>query len=269
MTDDKRPETMDEDLYENLDEEEMYDILQEKKKELKESKKSDRSKPKRPFPKWVFWLIALFMVINIGAAIPSIFSLPAIDFVKTSAQLMMNDDIQEYKKSVVLVDTGSGKGTGFSISPDGYILTNEHVIDERERLWIYFPDDGPYEAEVEQTYPEIDLALLKIEGEDFPYLDLASQTTFDTDEHFYFIGNPLRFSGIANEGTIIGRTESSNIESDVLMLQAPVYKGNSGSPVINQDGQVIGIIYATRQTDDFGKVGLAIPSDAFYDKYQQ
>ncbi|TFB22166.1 serine protease [Filobacillus milosensis] len=266
MTDEKRPDVIDEDLYEDIDEEEMYEILQEKKQEIREKKQTSEYKPKRPFPKWVFWLIALFMLINIWAALPNLFSLAAIDFVKTSAQLMLNDDVKEYKKSVVLVDTGGGKGTGFSFSEEGHILTNYHVIDDRERLWIYFDGEGPYSAEVEHTYPDIDLAVLDVEGDGFPHLELAEKTSFEENEHFYFIGNPLRFSGIANEGKVIGWTSSSSIEGDVLMLKAPVYSGNSGSPVINHDGKIIGVVYATRRTDENGKVGLAIPIDAFYER---
>lgn len=267
MTDDKRPDIIDEDLYENIDEEEMYEILQEKKRELRERDKEEEQKPKRPFPKWVFWLIAVFMVINIGAAIPNFFSLAAIDFVKTSAQLMMDEDIQEYKESIALIDTGESKGTGFTFTEEGHILTNYHVIDRSGQLLVYLPEDGPYTATIVETYPDIDLAVLKIEGEEFPYLDLADQATFKKEEPFYFIGNPLRFSGIANEGEIIGLSDSS-LDTDVLMLQAPVYRGNSGSPVINEQGEVIGVIYATRQSEEHGKVGLAIPIESFHERYE-
>ncbi|PKR78238.1 serine protease [Halalkalibacillus sediminis] len=267
MTDEKKPETTDEkDLYENLTEEEMYELIQEEKEKKPLQKEDD--KPKRPFPKWVFWLIALFMVINIGAALPSIFSLPALEFLKTSAQLLNDDDIKEYKESIVVVDTGSGRGTGFSISPEGYIITNYHVVDEYERLWLYFPEHGPLDAEIIATYPEYDLAVLDAEGENYPYLELADQASFETNESFYFIGNPLRFSGIANKGNIIDYT-SSSLESDALMLDAPIYKGNSGSPVINENGEVIGVIYATRQDDEHGKVGLAVPIERFHEKFNQ
>lgn len=263
MTDDKHRDIIDEDLYEDIDEEEMYEILQEKKRELRERQINEEQKPKRPFPKWVFWLIAIFMVINISAAIPNFFSLAAIDFLKTSAQLLINDDVQEYRESIALIDTGESKGTGFTYTSDGYILTNYHVIDRPGRIIVYLPDDGPYSATIEKTFPDIDLAILKIDGENLPHLKLANEAVFERGEHFYFIGNPLSFSGIANEGEIIGWSDAS-LETEVMMLQAPVYRGNSGSPVINHTGEVIGVIYATRQSDEHGKVGLAIPIEAFH-----
>ncbi|MFD2639310.1 S1C family serine protease [Piscibacillus salipiscarius] len=263
MSDDKHRDIIDQDLVEDIDEEEMYEIIQENKQKIRDKEQTEKQKPKRPFPKWVFWLIAVFMLINIIAYIPNFFSLAAIDFVKTSAQLLVNDDVKEYKKSIALINIGDSKGTGFVYTEDGHILTNHHVVDKTGQILVYLPDDGPYSATVEERYPEIDLAVLKIEGENFPKLDLANQASFDQNEHIYFIGNPLSFSGIANEGEIIGWSDAS-LETEVMMLKAPVYRGNSGSPVINQSGKVIGVIYATRQSDEHGKVGLAIPIDAFH-----
>ncbi|MBB6451824.1 S1-C subfamily serine protease [Salirhabdus euzebyi] len=267
MDDEKKiPETIDEtDLYEDIEEEEMYDIIQEERKKIRH-KVQDEEKPKRPFPKWVFWLIAIFMLLNVVSMLPSSFSLPVIDFLKTSAKLSALEEIDDYQESVVVVETGDGKGTGFSISPDGYILTNHHVIDSGTYLGVAFPDHGLFEAEKIAEYPELDLALLKVEGEDLPYLSLAPSTSFEPNEHIYFIGNPLNFNGIANEGEVLGYTNSSGIEGDVLMLKAPVYRGNSGSPVINSDGEVIAVVYATGRRDGVGKVGLAIPISYFHEK---
>lgn len=265
MHDEKRPETFDEkDLYEDISEEEMFEILQEKKRELIHKKNEEKSKPKRPFPKWAFWLIALFMIVNIISITPGFFSIPAIEFVKTSAKLLLNDDVRTYKESVVLIDTGSGRGTGFSISEDGYIITNEHVVDEAEHLYVFYPEaGGPHQAEIVWMYDQFDLALLKVDGVQVSYLDLAESATFTPNEHVYFIGNPLSFSGIANEGEIIGWTDAS-LETRVIMLDAPIYRGNSGSPVINKNGEVIAVIYATRH-DEHGRVGLAIPIEVFHE----
>ncbi|GAA0470933.1 serine protease [Alkalibacillus silvisoli] len=267
MTDEhKRLETEDEtDLYEELDEDEIKELLNAEKERLRHKRMQEQQESKRPFPKWMFWLIAAFLFFNITATLPAMFSIPAIDFLRTSAQLMVDEDVQSYRESIVTIDTGVGRGTGFSISEDGYVITNEHVIDERERLWVYFNNDGPYGATVEESYPEIDLALLKLDGSDFPKLALAEETSYRTGEPFYFIGSPLGFSGIANQGTVIGEGSALNIDSNVLVLDAPIYSGNSGSPVINQDGEVIAIIYATRNDDEHGRVGLAVPIDAFYE----
>ncbi|WP_084500555.1 S1C family serine protease [Halalkalibacillus halophilus] len=264
MSDNQHKDIIDKDLYEDLDEDEMRELIEEERARKKQEELEEEKKPKRPFPKWVFWLIAFLLFFNIAAALPSIFSLPAIDFIRTSAELMLDEDVQEYRESIVTVDTGVSTGTGFIISEDGYMLTNQHVIDDREQLWIYLADEGPVDATIVEEYPEIDLALLQIEGDGHPYLELAEETSYLPQEPFYFIGSPLGFSGIANQGEIIGEASSSSVEGSVLLLDAPIYRGNSGSPVINQDGEVIAVIYATRQDEEHGRIGLSIPIDSYY-----
>ncbi|MFC2947910.1 S1C family serine protease [Virgibacillus sediminis] len=258
----KQQDIIDEDLYEDFDEEEIYEILQEERRNTLEREKKETGKPKRPFPKWIFWLIALAMLFNVVALLPQTFSIPAIDFLKASARLSSQEDIQSYKEAVVVVETDDSKGTGFGVSDDGTILTNHHVIEGEDTVTVAYPDQGLFSAEVAKTYPSIDLAVLELEGEDgLPYLQLADEPVFTQGEPIYFIGNPLRFNGIANEGTIIGSTQLEGWNKEVLMLDAPVYRGNSGSPVINEAGEVIGIIFATLRHDEHGRVGLFVPID--------
>jgi serine protease Do len=262
-----KPDIIDEDLYEEFDDEELYEIVEKARKEalIRATMEYSTRKPKRPFPKWVFWLIAIAMVLNVIALLPSTFSIPAIDFLITSAKLSTNEDIQSYKEAVVVVETGGSKGTGFAITSDGYILTNYHVVDEGTTISVAFPEDGLFQAEIIEEYPDVDLALLKTDSDvELPYLNLAKQTILDEHEQISFIGNPLAFNGIANQGTIIGYTQLTSWDEPVLMIEAPVYRGNSGSPIINQEGEVIGVIFATLNHDTHGKVGLFIPIDYFH-----
>ena len=214
----------------------------------------------------VVWMMSFALIFSMFAFIFEMYSIPAIEFLKTSARLSSNETVQEYKKAVVEVSTGSSKGTGFSISEDGYIVTNSHVIEDALQLTIVFPDDGIMEAEIVADYPEVDLAILKVNQTELPYLKLA-ETFEEVQQHVTFIGNPLAFTGIANEGNVIGFTKT-RLDTSVSMLDAPVYKGNSGSPVIASDGTVIGVIYATLKQDEHGKVGLFIPIDALHERFQ-
>ncbi|NIK13085.1 S1-C subfamily serine protease [Alkalibacillus almallahensis] len=266
--DDKRLETEDEsDLYEDLNEDEIKELLNERRYTEKEHE--PKTKRKRRIPKWFFWLIALFMVINIFATLPVMVSIPAIDFLKTSAQLLADDEVQSYRKAIATIDAGDSRGTGFAFADGQKVLTNDHVIEGQQRLQIYFKEDGPYGASVQARYPELDLAILDLHEETrSATLPLAGETNYTQGEPFYFIGSPLGFSGIANEGEIIGETSSEDIESPVLMLDAPIYSGNSGSPVINQSGEVVAVIFATRKDDERGRIGLAIPIEAFHDLNQ-
>ncbi|WP_085992829.1 S1C family serine protease [Oceanobacillus senegalensis] len=260
-----KPDVIDEDLYEEFDEEELYELVQEEKKKAIERAEQRKNNPtRRPFPKWIFWIIAVAMVINVLALIPQTYSIPAIEFLKTSASLTLDEDIQAYKQAVVVVETENSKGTGFAISSDGAILTNHHVIEDKRNLTVAFPDHGLFEAEVVKSEPSIDLAVLQVDGEELPHLTLAESPAFEQDQAIQFIGNPLRFNGIANEGNIIGPTKLDGWEEQVIMIEAPVYRGNSGSPIINEQGNVIGVIFATLNHDQHGKVGLFVPIDLYF-----
>ena len=255
---------IDTDLYEDIDDDEMYELVWEGKRKVLEKARQEKEQPsKRPFPKWAFWLISLALVFNLIALLPQTFSIPAIDFLITSAKLSTQDDIKAYKKAVVVVETEDSKGTGFAISSDGTIITNHHVIEGEDTVTVAFPDDGLFTAKVKEDYPSVDLAVLKVDAEKLPHLTLAQETTYERNEAISFIGNPLRFQGIANEGTIIGNTTLANWEDEVVMIDAPVYRGNSGSPVMNESGKVICVIFETLNHDKHGRVGLFVPIDYF------
>lgn len=258
---------IDEDLYEDIDEEEMQRLVEEARQEaLERAKKNEEEPPKRLFPRWLFWLIAIAMFIHVIALLPQTFSIPAIDFLLTSTRLSQHEDIQLYKEAVVVIETPDSKGTGFAIDENGTILTNHHVIEGEETVTVAFPEDGLHVGKVTAEFPDIDLAVLETDGEGLPYLRLAESAAFSENEKIHFIGNPLRFNGIANEGTIIGSTQLSSWEKPVLMVQAPVYRGNSGSPIITQAGEVIGVVFATLDHDIHGKVGLFVPIDYYYEQ---
>lgn len=268
--DDDKRDVVDDDLYEEIDEEELLILVEEEREKAleraRQKRKTASTQSKRRFPKWAFWLIAVAMLFHVLAFLPNTISIPAIDFIKTSAKLSTQSDIKSYKQAIVAIETEDSKGTGFAISDDGKILTNEHVVKDSESVLVAFPDDSLFDGTVTETYPDIDLALIELEDANVPSLTLAEQTTISSDESVYFIGNPLGFHGIANEGTIIDDTRLQNWDEDVIMMKAPVYRGSSGSPVINDDGEVIGVVFATTDNDDFGKVGLFIPID-YYWKY--
>ncbi|MBP1970150.1 S1-C subfamily serine protease [Virgibacillus natechei] len=264
----EKPDIIDEDLYEEFDDEELYELVQEEREKALERAQQDKSDEKttRRFPKWPFWLIAIVMVFNVIALLPQTFSIPAIDFLITSAELSTNEEIQSYKEAVVVIETDENKGTGFAISAEGTILTNHHVIEGEESVTAAFPENGLFSAEVVDTYPEIDIAVLETEAAEYlPYLELADEAAFEVNDPIYFIGNPLQFNGIANKGNMIGYTQLASWEEEVLMIEAPVYRGNSGSPVINDDGEVIGVIFATLDHETHGNVGLLVPIDYYYE----
>ncbi|MBB4826261.1 S1-C subfamily serine protease [Sporosarcina luteola] len=257
---DRDQDIKDHPLYEDLTEEEMNELALQARQEALESGSEQQKQPKRRLPRWFAWLLSLVLLCSTFAGLFQVFSIPAIDFLITSAKLSQHDDIALYKQAVVVVVTEDGKGTGFSISADGTILTNYHVIEGNETVTVVFPEHGRYAAEVVQTAPSIDIAVLQVDAKDLPTLSLEENGTIEKDESIRFIGNPLSFKGIANKGVVMGPTRLNDWNEDVIMIKAPVYRGNSGSPVFNEEGLVIGVIFATLEDDDYGKVGLFIPA---------
>ena len=264
-----KDDIIDDDLVEEIDDEEMAEIVEEGRKKAyeREAYEKKHGKPKRRFPKWVFWLISLALAFNVVALLPQTLSIPAIEFLVTSNELSKQDDIKGYKKSITVIETEEGKGTGFLFSDDGFMLTNSHVVDENSTVRVGVPEHGLFTGEVVEDYPEIDLAVVKIDiGEPTPHLKLAEHPTYEKDAPIYFIGNPLKFSGIANKGNLQDEVQLESWDKSVITIDAPVYRGNSGSPVINDAGEVIGVVFATINDDEIGKVGLFVPIDYYHEK---
>lgn len=268
----KLQDVIDTDLYEEFDDEELYELVQVARADAlaKAAERERQKQVRRKVPKFVYWLIALVMILNIAALLPQTLSIPAVDFLMTSAELSKKPEIKGYKQSVVVIETTDSKGTGFAMNDKGDIMTNYHVIEGYNKVTVAFPNQGLYVGEVVATYPDIDLAVLSLDTDDqLPYLPLADSFQLAQEEDIYFIGNPLKFNGIANRGVILDYTFVESKSLPVVMMDAPVYRGNSGSPVINQSGQVIGVVYATLEHKEEGRVGLFIPIDYYFEASRQ
>ncbi|GAE09168.1 serine protease [Paenibacillus sp. JCM 10914] len=231
----------------------------------------------RPKRTWIKKTIIVMLVIllfgNLIAFIPQIYNLPALRFLKKDSQLSQEEQIQQYKQAVVNVSVGDRKGSGFNIAPNGLIITNQHVIDDDNAGVIQFLNGKTYLADVIVSDSEIDISILKIRdaANNLPTLQLETENMYQEGDPIHVIGNPLEFYRIATEGTVLGLTPTESRHLPMLMIQAPIYNGNSGSPVINNKGNVIAVVYATTTTsqgDESVTVGLAIPID-YLEKYEK
>ncbi len=160
-------------------------------------------------------------------------------------------------------------GSGFFISADGMIVTNKHVIDDSSASYTAITSDGKkYQAKVLVSDPRNDIALIKIEGKDFPFLSLADSSKIQIGQTVVAIGNSLGqyqntvttgiVSGIGRSITAGGIGESENLEG-VIQTDAAINPGNSGGPLLNIAGQVIAINTAIDRQGQL--VGFAIPSN--------
>ena len=144
--------------------------------------------------------------------------------------------------SVVIISTDVGQGTGFIINEEGYIATNYHVIDGATKAAIYTSEDGPYSVRRIGFNEDMDVALLKIEGE-FQRLVLGDSNDVNVGEKVIAIGNPygLQFSATVGSVSQVHR-EGPNGLPAYIQIDAAVNPGNSGGPLIDSDGKVIGMV---------------------------
>lgn len=157
-----------------------------------------------------------------------------------------------------------GQGSGFFISADGYVVTNNHVVDGASEVDVTTTDGKSYTAKVIGTDPRTDVALLKVEGKsDFPWVKLAAKAP-RVGDWVVAVGNPFGLGGTVTAGIVSarGRDIGSGPYDDFLQIDAPINRGNSGGPTFGLDGEVIGVNTAIVSPSG-GNVGIAfaIPSE--------
>ena len=143
-------------------------------------------------------------------------------------------------------------GSGVVISPDGFVMTNHHVIENADKVTVTLSGGDEYEAEIIGSDETSDLALIKLSGSDFPYAELANSDDLLIGEWVIALGNPFELFSISNKpsasvGIIsatnmdFGMQKSGKVLQDMIQTDAAINPGNSGGPLVNAIGQVIGI----------------------------
>ncbi len=158
---------------------------------------------------------------------------------------------------------GMAQGSGFFISADGYIVTNNHVVENATDVQVVTQDGKTIPAKVVGTDKKTDLALLKVAGDNFPYVQWSG-TTPRVGDWVIAVGNPFGLGGTVTAGIVSarGRDIGAGPYDDFLQIDAPVNRGNSGGPTFNTQGQVVGINTAIFSPSG-GSVGIgfAIPTE--------
>lgn len=173
---------------------------------------------------------------------------------------------REYRQQV------QGLGSGFLISPDGYILTNEHVVHEAVKIVVTTTDGEQHEAEMIGADGTYDVALLKIEGGDFPYIPLGDSEDIIIGEWIIALGNPFGLFDLTAKPTVtVGVVSATGMDfkienrsyQDMIQTDASINQGNSGGPLVNSLGHCIGIstVIMTGSQYNEGSIGIgfAIP----------
>ncbi len=190
---------------------------------------------------------------------------------KASAGADFSGVIENVVTGVVTVRTDTSQGTGFLISNDGYIVTNYHVVENATAAAIYTSDNQKHDVGLVGYNPELDIALLKISGSYTP-LDLSNSENTQVGEKVIAIGNPLGLQFSVSQGIVSAvHRAGPNGLSVYTQTDAALNPGNSGGPLINTQGKVIGI--NNFKAGNSESLGFALESNyikqAVNDIYQQ
>jgi len=164
------------------------------------------------------------------------------------------------------------QGSGFIISPDGYILTNNHMVGGAETVTVQLADGRKATAEIVGADPQTDVAVVKISEKDLPYIELANSNILAVGEWVIAIGSPFGLSHTVTAGIVSAKGRSSigvAAYEDFIQTDAAINFGNSGGPLLNLDGQAVGINTAIIGPGGNVGIGLAIPSNMAKDIYAQ
>ena len=160
-----------------------------------------------------------------------------------------------------------GYGSGVIISSDGYIITNNHVIEDAQNIKVILNDKREFEAKLIGTDPSTDIALLKVGAKDLPYLIYGNSNDLKLGEWVLAVGNPFNLTSTVTAGIVSARSRNLGINDDRLSIEsfiqtdAAVNPGNSGGALVNQQGNLVGINTAiASQTGSYTGYSFAVPA---------
>jgi len=226
---------------------------------------------------WFARITALLVLIMFTVfSVPELVSIWAgkYQILEQNQRLQQEAIVKDCQKAVAVLETVSKtnisqkhKGTGFNIIPDGLIITNKHVVADAKQVKISFSDGNVYYSKNIVPIENYDLALVRFTGKNLPCLEINWQARIKTGEPVLVIGNPLSFERVSTQGKLEQIYKDTNSNA-IYVLDVPIRQGNSGSPVINQDGKAVGVIFASTLVEEKEKqYALAIPLQGMKDVF--
>lgn len=159
-------------------------------------------------------------------------------------------------------EVGRGIGSGFIISPDGYIMTNAHVVDGANEVYVKLTDRREFKARIVGIDKSTDVGLIKIDGTDLPQLKLGNSRNIRVGEWVMAIGSPFDLENTVTVGIVSAKERDTGDYLPLIQTDVAVNPGNSGGPLINMRGEVIGITSQFYSySDGYMGISFAIPID--------
>ena len=193
--------------------------------------------------------------------------------VKENARRQLEQIFGKHLPNLTQTKRHSSSGSGVILDTRGYVITNHHVIAKAERVMVVLNDGRTAEARLVGTDPDTDIAVLKIELDNLPEVNIANLKQLNIGDVVLAIGYPFRIGQTVTQGIIsaTGRSQvSQNTYENFLQTDAAINPGNSGGALINTEGEIVGInslIYT--ETGNFNGIGFAIPIDLVSDVMRQ
>ncbi len=242
-------------------------ILEEEWDALEEDEARE-DKRKQPVFKIAAVIIIMAFIAFSYAWLPSVWKLN-LDFLKQDKVLSEDDLVRRCKPAVVNIKTTKTggavtQGTGFNLEPRGMIVTNRHLVEGASTVEVTFSDDKRLFSQDIDVIDGYDLAVVWLKNKNLPFLPVAADQIAEIGQSVTIIGNPRGFQRVSSRGKV---KEYYKTDDDMLVftIAVAIAPGSSGSPVLDEQGHLVGIIYAAGKVVIDGKEqnrAIAIPATA-------
>ena len=205
-------------------------------------------------------ILSVALIVLAFSGVLRLLGVPTFGLLMDSTRLGDDPQINSLLPAIVSVQADNRLGTGFNVRSDGLIVTCRHLVEGASSVEVKFESGQSVKAVQWTEFDDADMALIDLDLEELAVVELETAADLQQFDPLILIGNPEGFVRIIGEGSALGIYNLEWSEIPLLLIQAPVFKGNSGSPVFNDAMRVVGMVFAASdQPSADGIIGIAVP----------